>query len=408
MNLHTLTLPNGIRLIHHEVSNPVAHCGLFINAGTRDEAETEQGIAHFIEHIIFKGTETRNVFQILNRLENVGADLNAFTGKEETCIYASFLSKYYERTLELFQDIFFHSSFPEKELIKEKQVVNDEIRSYKDTPAEQIFDDFEDLVFTGHSLGKNILGTEKSIRKISRNDVLDFIHRNYLLENIVIASVGNIPYTRLIKLVTRYFSEQPERGDAFPRIPFQHYKPIQKIQRKRILQVHCLLGAPAYSFHDDRRIPLALLNNLLGGPIMNSRLALALRERNGLTYHNESNYTAYSDSGVITIYFGTEPSLYEKALDIVHKELNRLRNKMLTALQLHTIQKQLIGQLSIAQESNLSTMLSVGKSYLLQNRYDPVETIIQKIDNVTAGELLDISNEIFNPDLMSCLTYLPK
>lgn len=408
MELRTFTLPNGIRLVHYEVPNPVTHCGLFINGGTRDESETEQGIAHFIEHIIFKGTKTRNVFQVLNRLENVGADLNAFTGKEETCIYASFLSKYYERTLDLFQDIFFHSSFPEKELIKEKQVVTDEIRSYKDTPAEQIFDDFEDLVFTGHPLGKNILGTEKSIRKISRNDVLDFINRNYRLENIVIASVGHIPYTRLVKLVTRYFSEQPERGNAFPRIPFQHYKPFHNIQKRRILQVHCLLGATAFPFHDARRIPLALLNNMLGGPIMNSRLSLALRERNGLTYHNESNYTAYSDSGVITIYFGTEPSQYEKALEIVHKELTRLRTSMLTTLQLHTIQKQFIGQLSIAQESNLSTMLSVGKSYLLQNHYDPIETIIQKIENVTAQELLDISNEIFDPGLISCLTYLPK
>ncbi|MEI7982453.1 MAG: pitrilysin family protein [Bacteroidota bacterium] len=408
MELRTFTLPNGIRLVHHEVVTPVAHCGLFINAGTREETGTEEGIAHFIEHIIFKGTEKRNLFQVLNRLENVGADMNAFTGKEETCVYATFLSEYYGRTLELFQDILFHSVFPEKEIIKEKQVVADEIRSYKDTPAEQIFDDFENLVFDGHSLGKNILGTLKSIRKISRNDVLGFIHRNYRPENIVLASVGNIPYKRLIRLVTHHFSDHTEYGEPYPRVPFKDYKPFQKIHKKPIFQVHCLLGAPAYPFHDTRRIPLALLNNMLGGPIMNSRLSLALRERNGLTYHNESNYTSYSDSGVINIYFGTEPALYEKALTIVHKELNRLRTIKLTSIQLHTIQKQLIGHLTIAQESNLSNMLSIGKSYLLQNRYDPIEIIIQKIEAVTPEELLEISNEIFDPQLISCLTYLPK
>jgi len=408
MILHTITLPNGIRLVHQEIPTPVAHCGLFINAGSRDEPETGHGIAHFIEHTIFKGTKKRNLFQVLNRLENVGADLNAFTGKEETCIYASFLNIYYERTLDLFQDIFFHSTFPEKEIVKEKQVVADEIRSYMDTPAEKIFDDFEDLVFAGHPLGRNILGTEKTIRNISGSDILDFMNHNYHLDGVVIASSGNIPFARLVKLVTRSFSNNPERGTVKPRIPFQNFTPFHQVQKKKVFQVHCLLGAPAYPFHDDRRIALALLNNMLGGPIMNSRLSLALRERNGLTYHNESNYTSYSDSGVITIYFSTEASRYEKALSIVHKELTRLRTELLTTMQLHTIRKQLIGQLAIAQESNLSNMLSFGKSFLLQDRFDPVETIIEKIEGVTAACLRDIANEIFEPGLLSILTYVPK
>jgi predicted Zn-dependent peptidase len=405
MELQTFVLPNGIRLVHHPIENKVAHCGLFIHAGSRDEGETEHGIAHFIEHTIFKGTEKRNVFQVLNRLENVGADLNAFTTKEDTCIYASFLSEFYDRTLELFQDIFFHSVFPEKELEREKQVVVDEIRSYQDTPDEQIFDDFEDHVFAGHPLGKNILGNAKSLKKLKQENVLRFIHNNYRLDEVVIASVGKIDFKKLVSLVNKYFSDHPGRGQSHPRIAFRDYKPFNISVRKKTSQLHCVVGTPAYPYSDDLRIPLALLNNMLGGPVMNSRLSLALRERNGLTYHTESNYTAYSDAGIILIYFGTDPAQYEKALVIVHKELKRLREEKLNRVQLHTVKKQIIGQLAIAQESNLATMLAIGKSYLLQNRFDPIETIIQRIERTTAEELVAIANEIFAEDQLSMLTF---
>ncbi|MFZ4562516.1 MAG: M16 family metallopeptidase [Bacteroidales bacterium] len=406
MELQSVTLPNGIRLVHSPVSNPVAHCGLFIHAGSREERETEHGTAHFIEHTIFKGTERRNLFQVLNRLENVGADLNAYTGKEETCIYASFLSEYYDRTLELFQDIFFHPTFPGKELEREKQVVIDEIRSYQDTPAEQIFDDFEDLVFAGHPLGKNIMGTAGSLKKLKQRDVLDFIRRNYRLDEVVIASVGNIQFDKLVRSVSKHFLQYPDRGMSQPRIAFQDYHPFAETRKKRTCQVHCLVGAPAYPYSHDRRIPLALLNNMLGGPVMNSRLALALRERNGLTYHNESNYTAYSDAGIIHIYFGTDPVHYEKALTIVHKELKRIREQRLSPVQLSVIKKQLTGQLAIAQESNLSAMMAIGKSFLLQNRFDPVELIIERIQSTTAAELLEIANEIFEEKKLSMLTFM--
>jgi predicted Zn-dependent peptidase len=405
MELQQFTLPNGIRLVHCSIPNQVAHCGLFIHAGSRDETEAEHGIAHFIEHTIFKGTEKRNVFQVLNRLENVGADLNAYTTKEETCIYASFLHEFYDRTLELFQDLFFFSIFPEKELEREKQVVMDEIKSYQDTPAEQIFDDFEDLVFAGHPLGKNILGSAKSLKKIKQNDILTFIHNNYRLDEVVIASVGNIEFKKLAKLVTRYFSNHPGRGQSHPRLAFRNYQPFIKLQKKKTSQVHCVIGAPAYDYGHKQRIPLALLNNMLGGPIMNSRLSLALRERNGLTYHNESNYTAYSDAGIIHIYFGTDPVHYEKALGIVHKELKRLRQEKLSRIQMHIIQQQLIGQLAIAQESNQSAMLVIGKSYLLQNHFDPIEQIIARIEAVTAEELVEIANDVFNEDQLSMLTF---
>ena len=405
MELQSFTLPNGIRLVHFPVQSPVAHCGLFIHAGSRDETDANHGIAHFIEHTIFKGTEKRNVFQVLNRLENVGADLNAYTTKEETCIYASFLSSFYDRTLELFQDIFFHSIFPEKELEREKQVVMDEIRSYRDTPAEQIFDDFEDQVFAGHPLGKNILGTAKSLKKLKQEDVLNFIHNNYRLDEVVIASVGEIDFKKLVKSVNKYFSDHPGRGKSHPRIPFQDYQPFRKSIKKKTSQVHCLVGAPAYAYDHEKRIPLALLNNMLGGPVMNSRLSLALRERNGLTYQNESNYTAYSDAGIIHIYFGTDPVNYEKALVIVHKELRRLREEKLSPVQLRTVKKQIIGQLAIAQESNLAAMLAIGKSYLLQNRFEPIEMIIERINATTSKELAEIANEIFDPAKLSILTF---
>ena len=403
--MEIFTLPNGIRLVHQVTGSTVSHCGIFINAGSRDELPNEHGLAHFIEHTIFKGTEKRNLFRVLNRLENIGADLDAFTSKEETCINATFLSEYYERTLELFSDIFFHSVFPEKELVREKQVVEDEIRSYLDNPAEQIFDDFEDMVFSGHPLGRNILGTPKSLAKFSRNDILNFISRNYSLDRVVIASAGNIDFRRLVRLAGKYFSEARGEGDTQTRDAFRTYIPVAREQKKKVYQVHCILGATAYPFSDARRYPLALLNNLLGGPIMNSRLSLALRERNGLTYHNESNYTAYSDSGIIAIYFGTDPQQYEKALDIVYQELKKLMEKRLSASQFHIVKKQLIGQIAIASESNMATMMAMGKSFLLQDKFESLETVIARIETITAQQLLEVANETFERGRMSMLTY---
>jgi predicted Zn-dependent peptidase len=405
MDLLVHTLTNGIRLIHRHIPNAVAHFGVFIAAGTRHEREKEHGIAHFIEHTIFKGTEKRNVFQVLNRLENVGADLNAYTSKEETCFYATFLHEYYERTLELFNDILFHSVFPEKELEKEKQVVMEEIRSYQDNPSEQIFDDFEDMVFAGHPLGKNILGTARSLKLMKRKDILDFMRNNYRPEEIVLVSVGDIQWKRMVHLADKYFNVGFPDGQKVMPFPFSGYEPEEKSVKKKTWQVHCILGSVAYPYSHEQRIPMALLNNMLGGPVMNSRLSLALRERNGLTYQCESNYTPYSDSGIISIYFGTDQSLYPKALEIIHKELDKLRTQKLTKIQLHTVQKQLIGQLAIAQESNLGQMLVIGKSFLLQNKFDPIETIIDRIRSTTAEELIAIANEVFDPAGLSMLTF---
>lgn len=408
MDISCVVLPNGIRVIHLPVQGAISHCGVFINAGTRDESEAEQGIAHFIEHVIFKGTEKRTLYQVLNRLENVGADLNAFTTKEETCIYASFLNEYYDRTLELFSDILFHSTFPEKELKKEKLVVIDEIKSYQDNPSDQIFDDFEDMVFAGHPLGKNILGTPKTVKSFTSDAIRSFMQKNYTADEVVICSVGNISVKRFQYLSGKYFGATALAQRVGQRILFSGYRPTQIVKKRKIFQSHCILGAPGYSYKDERRYALAFLNNILGGPMMNSRLSIALRERNGLTYNIESHYTTYSDTGLFTIYFGTDKKLLEKAFRILDGELKKLREKKLGKVQLHTAKKQLMGQLAIGQESKGSQMLSMGKSFLVQNHYISIEDILRKVEELTAEQLLEAANEVFDPKQMSQLLFTSK
>jgi predicted Zn-dependent peptidase len=405
MDIREYYLPNGIRLVHHETGGDVSHCGIFINAGTRDETEEEHGIAHFIEHVIFKGTEKRTVYQVLNRLENVGADLNAFTTKEETVIHASFLNRHYGRTLELISDICFHSVFPQKELEKEKDVVIDEIKSYKDTPSEQIFDDFEDLVFNHHPLGRNILGTPKNVKRFRTEDVRKFILRQYNTDRIVICSVGNIPFRKLLQHVLRYFSGVPVNISGEGRKEFKGYRPVQQSLKKRTFQTHCILGAPGYSLKDDRRFILAFLNNILGGPMMNSRLSISLRERNGLCYQVESNYVPFSDTGIFTVYFGTDGGMLPKALALVEKELQKIRSTRISPGQLETARTQLIGQLSIAGESKLNLMLTMGRSFLVSDNYLSLEDVSEKIRKVTADQLMEVANEIFPEERMSRLIF---
>jgi predicted Zn-dependent peptidase len=405
MELQVYTLPNGIRLVHAYVEAKVAHCGIFINAGTRDETASEHGIAHFIEHVIFKGTLKRNVFQVLNRLENVGADLNAYTTKEETCIYATFLPAYYQRTLELISDICFHSTFPEKEINKEKDVVIDEIKSYQDTPGDQIFDDFEDLVFKGHPLGKNILGTPKNVKRFTGDDLRRFVSANYNSDQIVISSIGNIPMQKLVSLVNRYFSDVPVNRRKDERKPFSVYHPADQVQKRKIFQSHCMIGAPGYSMTDPKRYVLAFLNNILGGPILNSRLSLALRERNGITYHIESNFVPYSDSGIFSVYFGTNREMLDKALMLVKKELVKLCTVPLGIYQLKIAKQQLIGQITIAQESKLNRMMAVGKSFLVMNQYTDLDETQRIVENITSQQLLEVANEILAPEKLSSLIF---
>ncbi len=401
----THTFPNGIRLIHQPTDSTVGHLGIVLNTGSRDELISEHGLAHFIEHCIFKGTRKRKAFHVLSRMEDVGGELNAYTTKEETALYATFLSEYYSRAAELLSDIFFNSQFPEKELKREKEVIVEEINSYQDSPSELIFDDFDELVFDGHPIARTILGTYDSVRSFKQQNILNFIDRNYHTDQLVISSVGNIPFKRLQFLIERYFGSAPARLRQHSRTRFDAYRPLDRKVEKDTYQTHCVVGNLAYDSAHPKRVVMILLNNLLGGQGMNSRLNLSLRERKGMAYNIESTYSAFSDTGLFNVYFGTDTENFEKALQVVFKEFALLRSQKLGTLQLTRAKKQLIGQLAIAGENREDLMLAIGKSYLLYNRVDPMSLVFEKIESVTAAQLLDVANEILDPGQISSLVY---
>lgn len=399
------TLENGIRIVHRQSHRLVSHLAVMVNVGSRDEVPGEEGLAHFIEHVIFKGTTKRKVHHVLGRLENVGADLNAYTTKEETCIHASFLKEYYPRAIELFADILFDSTFPEKEIEKEKDVVIDEINSYKDSPSDMIFDEFEAILFEGHPLAKSTLGKPASVRKINRKKILDFISNHYHTDQIVISSVGDILFPQLVKLLSKAFGSQPANLRQNKREVFAGNEPQTITKQRRVFQTHCIIGRQVYGFGDQKRIALALLNNMLGGPAMNSRLGMALRERNGLSYNVESSYTPYVETGSFMIYLGIDNGALDKAVSLVYKELDKFRNKELGSIQLHTAKQQYIGQLALSFESNLNDALSMAKSVLVYNTVDTHEMLISKINAITAAQIHEVAQEILRPESMGMLVY---
>lgn len=405
MSYQYYELKNGIRLVHRQQRGSVAHLGVIIHAGSRDEKADQQGLAHFIEHLIFKGTIKRSNYQVLSRLENVGADLNAFTTKEDTSIYASIESKYYQRAAELLADIVFHSVFPEKEIEKEKAVVMDEISSYKDNPAEWIHDEFDELVFKDHPMGRNILGTKEKLKRYTRNDVLRFRDANYLPSRVVLTSVANFPLSKAIGIAEKYFSDVVADRSPMSRQPFSEYIPVNVTRKYSRHQAHVVIGNVACNAHDERRFSMALLNNILGGPAMNSRLNIALRERNGIAYNLESNYQPFSDTGLFSIYCGTDEDLMPRAIELIHKELDKFRNVSLTTIGLHTAQRQLKGQLAISLESHQNEMLAMGKNLLVYGKIDPVEEIYRQIDAISAKNLVDMANEVFDPNYLSTLLF---
>ncbi len=405
MDLHTYTLENGIRIVHHQVNSPVGHCGLIINTGSRDETEKEQGMAHFIEHVIFKGTQKRKTWHILSRLDDVGGELNAYTTKEETCIYSSFLIQDFERALELLYDITFHSIFPAKEIKKEKEVIIDEINSYKDNPADLIIDDFEELVFNDGPMGHNILGTPNTIKKFDKEAILRFMANNYHTDQMVLCTVGNVKPARFKALAEKYFGKEPANYRKVKRPVLPPYKPSKVTKTLDTFQSHIIVGNMAYDLESPRRLGLSLLNNLLGGPGMNSRLNMALREKNGIAYNIESIYTPYWRTGVFSIYFGTDKENINKSLRIVRRELALLRNKKLGIMQLHKASRQLKGQVTISAENRENLMLNIGKSFLLYNKVDSLADIYDKIDRITDSDLLEIANEVFDEAQLSYLIY---
>lgn len=398
-------LPNGLRIVFQPVQATVGHVALLINTGSRDELENEQGMAHFIEHNLFKGTKKRKAYHILSRLDDVGGELNAYTTKEETIIHTSFLQEYLDRSMELIADILVNSTFPEKELKKEKDVIRDEIHSYADSPSEQIFDDFENLIFANHPMGRSILGTEESLDSFTRKMILAFISRNYHPESMVLSIAGDFKWNGLLRMVEKYFNHLPFSGDLSPRKALSPYKPTVAEEQKEIMQTHAILGNRAYSMHNEAFTGMVLLNNLLGGPGMNSRLNLNIREKYGFAYNIESFYSAYTDCGIFGIYIGTHKGTINRSLELIRKELRQLREKKLGTIQLHKAQKQLMGQVALSQENNLSLALALGRSLLHYNRIDTIEDVYQKIMVLAAEDLIAIANQIFEPDQLSLLTF---
>ena len=405
MQYNEYTLPNGLRIIHEPTLSKVSYCGFAIDAGTRDEAENEQGMAHFVEHLIFKGTEKRKAWHILNRMENVGGDLNAYTNKEETVVYAAFLTEHLERALELLGDIVFHSTFPQHEIEKETEVIIDEIQSYEDNPSELIFDDFEDMIFRNHPLGRNILGKPDLLRSFRTEDVLSFTRRFYQPVNMVFFVQGQYDFKKIVRLAEKHLADVPAVTVDNQRVPPPLYVPERLVVSKDTHQAHVMIGSRGYNAYDDKRTALYLLNNILGGPGMNSKLNVSLRERRGLVYNVESNLTSYTDTGAFCIYFGTDIEDMDTCLKLTYKELKRMRDVKMTSSQLAAAKKQLIGQIGVASDNFENNALGMAKTYLHYHKYESSEVVFKRIETLTAEQLMEVANEMFAEEYLSTLIY---
>ncbi|UBM57797.1 insulinase family protein [Marinilongibacter aquaticus] len=403
------TFPNGIRLAHRQVPHTkIVHCGIMLDIGSRDEGPDQVGLAHFWEHMAFKGTEKRKAFHIINRLESVGGELNAYTTKEKICFYASVLDSHFDRAVDVLSDITFNSIFPEKQLEKERSVILEEMAMYLDSPEDAIQDEFDELIFPNHPLGNNILGTRESLKRFKREDLQRFVHDNLNSERTVVSVVGNISLKKAIRVTEKYLAQVPAYSQKPERSEPPKYVPKSITQTKPISQAHVAVGLPAYSLHHPDRLKYFTLIHLLGGPGMNTRLNVALREKNGLVYGIDANYTAYTDSGYTSILYATDAKNLKRADSLIRKEIDLLKTKALGELQLKNLKDQLMGQLAMADESNQSFMLMMAKSILDLDRVESLEEIFGKIRSVTAEDILSLSNETLDYDQMSQLIYLPE
>lgn len=405
MEYTTYTLPNGLRMIHIPAQSPVAYCGYAVNAGARDEEPQEHGLAHFVEHMIFKGTEHHKANYILNRIESVGGELNAYTTKEETFVYSIFMKEHFLRAFDLLTDLVFYSSFPEIEIEKEKDVILDEISSYEDSPSELIFDDFENLLYKEHALGHNILGEEETLERFSTTTGKSFMNRYYTPGNMVFFSMGDIPFNKIVKWAESLFSTLPAHSSPQKRKVPTLSSASSLTMSKETHQAHVMIGSHAFSMFDEKRIPMFLLNNIIGGPGMNNRLNVSLREHNGLVYSVESNITSYTDTGLFSIYFGTDPKNKEKAIRLVHREIEKLHETKLTEKQLTAAKKQALGQLGVSIDNREGLFLNMGKSFLHYNFFASMEEVFNQINDITAEGILDIAQTVLAPDKLFMLSY---
>jgi predicted Zn-dependent peptidase len=403
------TLPNGIRVVHQRVlTTAIVHCGIVLDVGSRDEHVDNQGIAHFWEHMAFKGTKKRKTLDIISSLDAVGGELNAYTDKEKIAFYASVRTAYFERAIDLLSDITFYSVFPEKELEKERGVILEEMAMYYDSPDEALQDEFEAVVFKNHPMGMNILGKAETVKAFRKKDFVSFFRDHVDTKRIVFSCVGNISLEVVERLAKKYlepFRAQPANGK---RKRFGTYKPREEVLHRPVKQAKCAIGRDAYPIHHENRIPLYLLVNILGGPGMNSRLNLSLREKYGFVYSVDAHYVPYSDTGMFAVFFGTEPRQLDKCMKLVRKELDKFRDKQLTPRQLLAAKEQIKGQLAMSEENNLSLMLMMARSVLLYNRVPMLEEIFEQIDQITAPRLQRIAGEMFAEKHLTYLTMVPS
>ena len=428
MKYNTYTLDNGLRIIHLPSDSKVVYCGYQINAGTRNEEPGEEGLAHFCEHVTFKGTERRKAWHILNCLESVGGDLNAYTNKEGTVYYSAILKEHIARAVDLLTDIVFHSVYPQTEIDKEVEVICDEIESYNDSPAELIYDEFENIIFKDSPLGHNILGTAEQVRSFKTKDALRFTRKLYRPDNAIFFAYGDIDFKKLVKLLktlnfehgTLNFmnsktSETPatemEADDANHKVQSSKFNVQSKVEGQTIVmqknthQAHVMIGTRAYDVNDDRRMPLYLLNNMLGGPGMNAKLNLALREHNGLVYTVESTMVAYGDTGIWSIYFGCDEHDVKRCLRLVRKELDKFMQKPLSEAQLKAAKKQIKGQVGVACDNRENFALDFGKSFLHYGWEKNVDRLYEQVDEITAEQIQAVAQELFDKDRLTTLIF---
>ncbi len=407
MKYRTHTLTNGLRIIYSLHLSEISYCGFVINAGTRDEMLDEYGMAHFVEHMLFKGTKRRKAHHIINRIENVGGEMNAYTTKEETFVYSAFPEEYFPRAVDLLGDMVFHSEFAGKQIERERDVVLDEINSYLDTPTDLIYDDFENLLFTGHDLGHYILGNPESLKTFDTQRLKSFVERQYDPASMVFFFLGKTPFSKVVKQVEKHLASVSANGILSKKRVEPTDNAIRKEMKcKGIMQTHVMMGRTAYDMHHPDRYALYLLNNILGGNGMNSRLNMALREKNGLVYNVGSNAEFYTDTGVFSLYFACNPRYVDRCVQLVEKELQRLREERLTPVQLATAKKQLKGQLMISAENHENVALSMAKDFLHFNEFHSVEEMLEKIDSITAEQMQKVAIDVLDPSQLSQLRYV--
>ena len=440
MKYNTYTLDNGLRIIHLPSDSQVVYCGYQINAGTRNEEPGEEGLAHFCEHVTFKGTEHRKAWHILNCLESVGGDLNAYTNKEGTVYYSAILKEHIARAVDLLSDIVFHSVYPQAEIDKEVEVICDEIESYNDSPAELIYDEFENILFKGSPLGHNILGTAEQVRAFKTEDALRFTRKLYRPDNAIFFAYGDIDFKKLVKLIGRALADHGSGKLAAEKLPqisqitqisrdensiatkksvssvksvgHENYPSVGEeiagqtiVMQKNTHQAHVMIGTRAYDVNDDRRMPLYLLNNMLGGPGMNAKLNLALREHNGLVYTVESTMVAYGDTGTWSIYFGCDERDVKRCLRLVRKELDKFMQKPLSDAQLKAAKKQIKGQIGVACDNRENFALDFGKSFLHYGWEKNVDRLYEQVDEITAAQIQAVAQELFDKDRLTTLIF---